>query len=297
MQAVPVLEGLYRKYKHYGLEIVGFSYEGSNVADPERTVRKFAAKHGLTYHLATGTPAIKRQVPGMRGFPTLLYFKKGLVHDQTEVGFGPGHAAKMERWVRTALGLAPAPGEEPAGEEVMEPEEPLEEEEIEEEEPEEAEPLPPGVIFKPGDGDTGFDFEEVDVDGAKLAFSELRGKTVLLALTSTWDPEAVGTAKFVGELHKQFDGDNTVIVAASLEMSKQRAVKIRAIKKFQSEHELRYRIVPAGLDIQKKIHMFSGMPLFLIFDKEGVLVLRESGASKETHDAVKAGMEQHTEKG
>ena len=87
-----------------------------------------------------------------------------------------------------------------------------------------------------------------------------------------------------------------VVVAASLEMSKQRTVKVRAIKLFKSEHDLRYRIIPAGLDIQKKIHMFSGMPLFLIFDKEGVLVLRESGASDKTRDAVKAAMEQHAGK-
>ena len=291
VQAVPVLEGLYRKYKQYGLEIVGFSYEGAGSADPVRTVRKFAAKHGLTYHLAMGTPAIKRQVPNMRGFPTLLYFNKGLVHDHTQVGFSPLHEKKMESWVRQALGLAPTPGSE----ETPPAEEPEEEiEEIEEEEPDEPEPLPPGVIFKPGDGDTGFDFEGEDVDGVKLVFKELRGKAILLVLTSTWDPEAVNTAKLLTELHAAHDDEDTVVVAASLEMAKQRAVKVRAIKQFRAEHDLRYPIIPAGLEIQKKIHMFSGMPLFLIFDKNGVLVLRESGASEKIHAAVKAAMEQHS---
>ena len=301
VQAVPVLEDLYRKYKQYGLEIVGFSYE-ANSPDPARTVRKFAAKHGLTYHLAMGTPAIKRQVPGFRAYPTLLYFNKGLAHDHTEVGYDPLHKKKMESWVRRAVGLAPEPGSE-----VIPPEPPEEEpEEVEEVDPEEPDPLPAGVIFKPGDGDTGFEWEAEDVDGEKLVFEELRGKTVLLVLTSTWDPEAANTAVLLNELHDSHSGENTVVVAASLEMAKQRAAKVRAIKAFRSAEadrdkddkpdgvELRYRIVPCGLDIQKKIHMFSGMPLFLIFDKDGTLVLRESGASEKTHAAVKAALEQHS---
>lgn len=293
VEAVPVLEGLYRKYKQYGLEIVGFSYEGAGDADPARTVRKFAAKHGLTYHLAMGTPAIKRQVPDMRGYPTLLFFTKGLAHDHTQVGFGPLHAKEIESWVRQALGLAPESGTGEGTPPAAEPEEEIAEE-IEEVAPEEPQPLPPGVIFKPGDGDTGFELEGEDIDGKKVVFAELRGKTVLLALTSTWDSEALGTAKFLAELHATYADDDTAVLAASLEMAQQRAAKVHTIKAFATEHELPYPIIPAGLDIQKKIHMFSGMPLFLIFDKQGTLVLRESGASEKTHAAVKAGMDQQT---
>ncbi len=288
VRAVPALERLYRKYKHFGLEIVGFNYEG-DAADPEALTRKFAAKHGLTYHLAIGTPAIKQQVPNFRGYPTLLFFNRGLAHDHTEVGFSPLHEKKIERWVRKSLGL-PEDGGGPAPAPMEEEEEVIEEEE---EEPEEPEPLPDGVIFKPGDGDTGFDFEVEDIDDKSIKFANLRGKVVVLAMTSTWDGEAKATAKLLNSLHDQHAGDDAIVLAASLELAAQRAAKIRAIRDFQKKQDLRYPLFPAGLAFQKKIHLFTGMPLFLVFDKEGRLVLRESGSSDKTGDAITAAIEQH----
>ena len=40
------------------------------------------------------------------------------------------------------------------------------------------EELPPGVIFKPGQNDTGFEFDVVDADGNDISLSGLRGKLV-----------------------------------------------------------------------------------------------------------------------
>src|SRR5688572_16227993 len=68
-EAVPHLQRLYAKYKHHGLEIVGFNYERGARAEQAAVVRKFAAEHGITYHLALGDPAVQRQVPGFEGYP------------------------------------------------------------------------------------------------------------------------------------------------------------------------------------------------------------------------------------
>jgi thiol-disulfide isomerase/thioredoxin len=276
--AVPVLQKMYAKYKHHGLEIVGLTYERGG-GDPADAVRTFAEKNGVTYHLALGTPALQAQVPGFRGYPTILFFGRGLAFDHLEVGFSPAHEAKMEAWIRGALGLEPAgtadepaDAEEPAGPKPAADEPP---------------PLPPGTIFKPGDGDTGFDFEVTDADGKTLRFADLRGKPVVLALTSTWDGEAVKTATLLQELHEKY-GDRAQVIAASLEIDRQEAKKLAAIVRFRSEHKLEYPVFPAGLGFQKKIHLFSGMPLFLAFDAKGTLVLREGGATEDLKQKIEA---------
>lgn len=267
--AVPVLQELYAKYKHHGLEIVGLTYEGA-AKDAADKVRKFAATHGITYHLAMGTPALKRIVKDFRAFPTLLHFKRGLQFDHLSVGFKDADALTIENWVRGELGLEPIEGEDAAEEEIVEEEEEEVVEEVEELD------LPKGVVFQPGDGDKGFDFEVEDVDGKSLKFKDMRGKPVLVALTSTWDASSTTTAKMLSALHGKH-GESAHVVAASLELRGSRERKVGKIKKFREEHKLEYPLFPAGIGFQKKVHLFSGMPLFLVFDADGVLILRESG--------------------
>lgn len=287
-EAVPTLETMYRKYKHHGLEIVGFNYERGAAEDAAKGVRKFASDQGLSYHLAIGTPAIQQQVPNFRGYPTLLFFKKGekgIEFDHMEVGLEPDFKKKLEAWVRVAVGLEEA---SPADEKSGKAETDEETTNGEEEKPKPVEPLPKGVIFKPGDGDTGFEFEAQDLDGKPIKFAELKGKPVLLVMTSSWDGEAANTAKLVAKLHAA-RGENVHVIAASLEMKKNRDDNVAAIKAFNEKNGVKYRVFPAGLGFQKKIHLFHGMPLFLVFDKEGTLVLRESGSTYEKIEAAVTG--------
>src|SRR5690606_7798840 len=124
--------------------------------------------------------------------------------------------------------------------------------------------------------DTGFDFEATDVDGAVLRFKDLRGKPVVLGLTTTWDGEAENTAKLLDRVRREL-GDDAHVIAASFERSKDAAVNAVAIKEFMRKVGVEYRAFPAPLGLQKKIWLFTGVPLFLVFDAEGRLVLREDG--------------------
>ena len=282
-QMVPILEGMYRKYKQHGFEIVGFCFERGD-GDASKAVRKFASEQGISYSLAIGTPAIQQQVPKLEGYPTLLFFKKGengIEFDHRESGLDSDLGRvkkKLESWIRVAVGLDEQP--EPVAEDKPAEEPKPADEGDEEEKPKGPEPLPKGVIFKPGDGDTGFEFDVQDVAGAPIKFAELRGKPVLLAMTSSWDQEAAGTAKLLNKVHSA-RGESVHVIAASLELKKDRAEVLAAIKAFSAKNEVKYRVFPAGLSFQKKIHLFHGMPLFLVFDKDGTLVLRESGSSYE----------------
>jgi thiol-disulfide isomerase/thioredoxin len=281
-EAVPVLENLYRQYKHYGLEIVGLCYEGGATADVAADkVRKFAAKHGMTYPLAIGTPELQAKVPGFSAYPTMLLFDRGFAHHKTLVGFGPNESKQLEQWVRDRLGIEAQPAPEP-----QPPAADGEREEVEEPPPA-ARELPEGVIFKPGDGDKGFTFKAVDAAGAEFDFTALRGKPVLLAITSTWDGEAKRTAAFLQRLHGEH-GAKAHVVAASMELSRQDAARLEAIRRFRDETKTDYRVFPAGLGLTKKIHMYSGMPTYLLFSADLTLVRRDDGNSDSVFDGIAA---------
>ncbi|MHC5063789.1 MAG: redoxin domain-containing protein [Planctomycetota bacterium] len=278
-KAIPFLVDLYGKYKHHGLEIVGLTYE-RGAADPVQQVREYAAENRITYPLALGTPAHMRLVENFRGYPTMLFFGRGLKLEQQKVGFAESSKAEIEAWVRSALGLDGAEKEggdsDPRGEGEKLPPEP------------DPEQVPEGKIFRPGEADRGFDFSAEDSEGKKIEFAELRGKPLVLALTSTWDREAVDTGRLLQGLQEEFGAAGIPILAACFEMSRDPEEKLQAIRKSREAQGFGYRMFAAGLDFQKKIHLFSGMPLFLVFDAEGLLVLREAGNAPATAEKIRA---------
>jgi thiol-disulfide isomerase/thioredoxin len=283
-QALPGLIELYKKYKHHGLEIVGLNYE--NVDDDDDAaamVRDFAAQQGITYQLALGSGEVQRQVPGFSGYPTMLLFKRGLEHDKTVVGYLPAREGELETWVRNALGLdedlpgaGPGPAEKTEG---------VEEAPIEE-------TVPEGRIYRPGNGDRGFAFELEDADGQKLAFEALRGKPVVLAITTTWDEDAVATARFLARIDEQY-GSRAAVIAACIERKADPAEKVAAIRAFREQHSLAYRVFPVDLSFTRtRIHRFVGVPLLLVFDSEGTLVLRATGSSPAIQASVETAVQE-----
>lgn len=258
-EAVPHLVGLYQKYKHHGLEIVGFCYNESGEAEDVDTVREFAANQKITYPLLPGDPAVQEQVPDFSGYPTLLLFGKNLELARTQTGFNAETGEQLEQWVRQALGL---------DDKAKEPEAPAKD------------PVPVGKIFEPGNGDVGFELQLNDVTGADFQFSSLRGAPVLLALTTSWDQEAAKTAELLERARTTHPSLH--VVAWHLERSGNPAEKIAAVRAFLLAQEVGYRAVTSPLKLSRqKIHRFGSLPTLLLFDQEGKLVQRENGISEE----------------
>jgi thiol-disulfide isomerase/thioredoxin len=103
-KAIPVLRKLHETYASKGLAIVGLCYEKVAADKASKVVADFAKEKGIPYPLALGTEAIQQQIPDYQPtYPTMLLFRRGLVFDQLEIGFGDESEKKLNDWVRQAL--------------------------------------------------------------------------------------------------------------------------------------------------------------------------------------------------
>jgi thiol-disulfide isomerase/thioredoxin len=98
---IPALKKLYDEYHEQGLEIVGLAYTSKGQGEDVQTIRQFAVKNEIPYPLASGSPAILKQVPEFRGYPTLLCFRKGMICEEVMVGV---HSyEQLEAFVKRAI--------------------------------------------------------------------------------------------------------------------------------------------------------------------------------------------------
>jgi thiol-disulfide isomerase/thioredoxin len=263
-KAVPVLVQLYEKYKQHGLEVVGLCYANDGSAEDADKVRKFAAENRITYPLLPGTAAMREQVPGFEGYPTMLLFGKGMAHAKTHVGCDDADAltTDLDAWIRKELALDGKNGAEGGGEQKVAKED-----------------VPKGRIFEPGNGDKGFELDVEDVAGKRLQFADLRGAPVLIAITTSWEQLAVPAAKFLARARKECPTAH--VIAWHLEKGKDPAKKVATVQAFLAEQKVGYRAFVTDLnEAMGKVHRFATFPTLLLFDQDGTLVLRESGLSE-----------------
>ena len=134
--------------------------------------------------------------------------------------------------------------------------------------------VPEGKIYKPGNGDTGFDFVATGLDGAGIKFADYLGKRTIVVITSSWDGEAKQTATLLNKLQATYGAKGVAVLAASYEMSKDPDEKAAALRAFLSEVKATYTAFPVGRSFLSKIHLPSGIPMYLVFDEKGKLILR-----------------------
>jgi len=101
-QEVPHFVDLQERYRDQGLAVLGLNYERTfTAAGAHREIAQFTARQPVNYPLALGTPELKSQVPGFRGYPTTLFIdRQGMVR-ATVTGTRP--LAYLETMVKTLL--------------------------------------------------------------------------------------------------------------------------------------------------------------------------------------------------
>ncbi|MEI6128560.1 MAG: TlpA disulfide reductase family protein [Planctomycetota bacterium] len=273
-KAIPVLVKLYEKYKQHGLEVIGLCYAGNGESEDSDKVRKFASENRITYSLLPGTAAMRSQIRDFSGYPTMLLFERDMKHAKTHVGFANELEAELENFVRTALGLDTPKDEAKTGE--TDAAKAIEEPEV----------VPDGKLFMPGNCDRGFSLAVETLDGKALNFADLKGTPILLAITTSWDQEAMRTARLLESIHKE---PNSIrVVAWHLEKDRDPAKKAAAARAFLLAQAVGYGAFATDLALARdKVHRFASLPTFLLFDSEGVLVLRECGISETIEQRVR----------
>lgn len=70
---IPHFVQLHQRYGDSGLSLVGINYERAGTEGQARQViEAFRQRQPIPYPLALGTPSLRDQIPGFRGFPTTL---------------------------------------------------------------------------------------------------------------------------------------------------------------------------------------------------------------------------------
>ncbi|HNS00363.1 MAG TPA: redoxin family protein [Planctomycetota bacterium] len=109
---VPHLIALVEKYKEKGFAVVGLSNERVAGEEGEKLVRDFAEKNGINYPCGLIDTEFLKQIPGFRGYPTLIFLDREGKVRLTHVGYSPQAVLEgmVEELLEAGKPSAPAGG-------------------------------------------------------------------------------------------------------------------------------------------------------------------------------------------
>jgi thiol-disulfide isomerase/thioredoxin len=108
-RSLPHLIELQRKYRDFGLEVVGIAYESGALSDKQKAIRPVRERYGINYTILLGGggkgPCPMRKELGVRAFPTLVLLDgNGRIIFRTE-GLTEKAAYDLEMEIRRQLRL------------------------------------------------------------------------------------------------------------------------------------------------------------------------------------------------
>lgn len=122
-------------------------------------------------------------------------------------------------------------------------------------------------IYKTGAGAIGFTYP--DVNGKQVSLADFRGKLILVDIWATWCGPCVKEIPSLKQLEQELHGKDVVFLSISVDEPKDKGVW----KKFIADKQLGGVQLFAGAKAQIKIdYKISGIPRFMLFDKEGRII-------------------------
>lgn len=123
------------------------------------------------------------------------------------------------------------------------------------------------ATLKPGDKGLAFAFE--DVNGKKVAFNDLKGKVVLIDVWATWCQPCKVEIPHLKELEEAMKTKEVAIVSVSVDEEDDK----EKWKKMVTDQKLGgIQLYARGWSEITKYYKITGIPRFMVFDKEGKIV-------------------------
>ena len=109
-----------------------------------------------------------------------------------------------------------------------------------------------------------------DIDGKRVSFSDFKGKYVYIDFWATWCAPCLKEIPFLKEIEEQYKNEDIVFVSISIDNEKDKAKWAKMVKEKQLGGVQLFAGINAG-DVTNP-YKISGIPHFMLFDKEGKIV-------------------------
>jgi thiol-disulfide isomerase/thioredoxin len=123
------------------------------------------------------------------------------------------------------------------------------------------------ATLKPGD--KGYEFKFEDKNGKTVAFSDLKGKVVLIDTWATWCGPCKVEIPHLKQLEEAMQGKDVAIVSISVDEEKD---KDKWKKMIEDQSLGGIQLFASGWSDITKYYKITGIPRFMVFDKEGKIV-------------------------
>lgn len=122
-------------------------------------------------------------------------------------------------------------------------------------------------------GDSGLNFSYPDRNGKQVTFADLKGKVVLIDVWATWCGPCIAEIPHLKKLEEELRGKDVAVVSISVDEAKDKEKWLKYIK---DENLGGIQLFASGWGNLAQYYKITGIPRFMVFDKEGKIVSIDS---------------------
>jgi peroxiredoxin len=123
-----------------------------------------------------------------------------------------------------------------------------------------------------------------DTEGKKLTMASLKGKIVLLDITSTSCPACALSVGPLNNLYEKYKGTGVVIISINLDDTRQ------TVANFKSKNKVEYPVYLDGKAMKTK-YQVSAIPVFYVVDQQGIIYKAYEGFFENFEEKVSAAIQ------
>jgi thiol-disulfide isomerase/thioredoxin len=115
------------------------------------------------------------------------------------------------------------------------------------------------------------DFTLASLDGKMVSLADYRGRIVFLDFWATWCPPCRESIPAIARLHERFKDSDVVVLSINVEGDPVKVNRFVEQKKI-----MRYPVL-IGNSAVKSAYGITGIPTFIVIDRDGQIIKRASG--------------------